>query len=144
MTFYSDKDVISRIISNPFALDTSSDYFTLLYYVLKTFKVPKTDSESALVAFVLKSLNAHAAVLLKFQFKSKTAQIVPQKLLKLIQKVIKTIDFTQSARINSRKAYFEKMREDIVQDLYKLVEVHTEIPTDRTLAYLLSREAETS
>lgn len=116
----------------------------MIYYVLKMLSCPKSESESALIAFVLRSLQAHVSILINTQLHSKTAQIVPQKLLKLLLKLTERLDFSQSQLIKSRGSIFPKAQADLIQDLYKLVLTHSDIPIEKTIASKLGSIEETS
>lgn len=119
------------------ALDTNKDYFQVIYYLLKNISSPEKNTKAALLVYIIKSLQKHIEILKYTQHESKTAQIIPQKLLKLLYKQIQTIDFTKNPILRKKVQIFKKMQSELLQNFRELIPKHKQInPQDHIINML--------
>ena len=110
----------------------------MVYYLLKKISVPKQDTEAALLVYIIKSLQKHVKILKNTQDNSKTAHMVPQKILKLIYKQLLKIDFTSSSSLSKNITVYDRTLQELTIQMRELIPKHSEVSTEKDILKLIN------
>jgi hypothetical protein len=109
------------------ALDANKDYFQVIYYLLKNIETPSRNTEAALLIYIIKSLQKHIEILRWTQYGSQTAQIIPQKLLKLIYKQLQKIDLKANPLLKKNLSTYDRLMTELLFSFKTLIPKHKEV-----------------